>query len=398
MCGASLISAAPANAPAKDANTSPATIQASRTASTGQNNTEGSKSTSAVVSTAPPRREVLPARDKTSAAAVTGPSFLGLNDPPRLGETRHRVQGAHDQLQSSHSVDYLLEDDEEEPKHGWGKVFVVLIALGLALGFGYLHWKQGGFDWVTGTASKPQATSPDASSSAPPTATTPAQPSPSTSGTPDQTATSSSPAPATPPPNSNPAPSPADSASIPQTNASQPAASNSAGNTSNGASSNGVSSQPTKAESTPQAADSQDAGSEGKDKTQSESADSDSAAQPAVKALTSKTQGPKPSAAVPVSLVTEAERYIYGRGVRQDCDHGFRLLKRAAESDPKAMTAMGTLYSTGTCAPRDLPTAYRWYALALHKDPDNQALQNDLQKLWSQMTQPERQLAIRLSQ
>jgi TPR repeat protein len=64
----------------------------------------------------------------------------------------------------------------------------------------------------------------------------------------------------------------------------------------------------------------------------------------------------------------------------------------------KAMIFLGGLYSAGTCAPRDLPTAYRWFALALHKEPDNQSLQDDLQKLWSQMTQPERQLAIRLSQ
>jgi TPR repeat protein len=97
--------------------------------------------------------------------------------------------------------------------------------------------------------------------------------------------------------------------------------------------------------------------------------------------------------------VTEAERYIYGRGVRQDCDHGLRLMKPAAEqSNTKAMISLGALYSTGTCTPRDLPTAYRWFALALHKDPDNQALQDDLQKLWSQMTPPERQLAIKLSQ
>jgi TPR repeat protein len=70
----------------------------------------------------------------------------------------------------------------------------------------------------------------------------------------------------------------------------------------------------------------------------------------------------------------------------------------AGQSSAKAMISLGTLYSTGTCTPRDLPTAYRWFALALHKEPDNQALQDDLQKLWSQMTQPERQLAIRLSQ
>ena len=97
--------------------------------------------------------------------------------------------------------------------------------------------------------------------------------------------------------------------------------------------------------------------------------------------------------------MAEAERYIYGRGARQDCDHGMRLLKTAAQqSNPKAMISLGALYSTGTCTPRDLPTAYRWFALALHKQPDNQALQDDLKNLWDKMTQPERQLAIKLSQ
>jgi TPR repeat protein len=85
--------------------------------------------------------------------------------------------------------------------------------------------------------------------------------------------------------------------------------------------------------------------------------------------------------------------------VQQDCDRGLRLLKpAAAQSNAKAMIALGSLYSSGTCTPRDLPTAYRWFALALHKQPDNQPLQDDLQKLWTQMTQPERQLAIKLSQ
>jgi TPR repeat protein len=107
----------------------------------------------------------------------------------------------------------------------------------------------------------------------------------------------------------------------------------------------------------------------------------------------------KPTPVKPVDAVSEAERYIYGKGVGQDCDRGMRLLKTAAEqSNAKAMISMGALFSTGTCTPRDLPTAYRWFALALHKEPDNLALQEDLQKLWSQMTQPERQLAIKLSQ
>ena len=105
----------------------------------------------------------------------------------------------------------------------------------------------------------------------------------------------------------------------------------------------------------------------------------------------------KPRAAA--DPVIEAQKYIYGKGVRQDCDRGLRLLKPAADqANPKAMIEMGALYSAGLCTPRDLPTSYRWFALALRKDPNNQSLQADLQKLWGEMTQPERQLAIRLSQ
>ena len=111
---------------------------------------------------------------------------------------------------------------------------------------------------------------------------------------------------------------------------------------------------------------------------------------------------PKPPATVqPVKTdpVSEAQKFIYGRGVKQDCDRGLRILKpAAAQANPKAMIEMGALYSAGLCTPRDLPTAYRWFALALRKDPDNQAVQTDLQKLWGEMTQPERQLAIRMSQ
>ena len=98
--------------------------------------------------------------------------------------------------------------------------------------------------------------------------------------------------------------------------------------------------------------------------------------------------------------MSDAERYIYGRGgARQDCDRGLRILRPAADqANPRAMISLGALYSTGVCTPRDLPTAYRWFALALRKQPENQPLQENLQRLWSQMTQPERQLAIKLSQ
>ena len=95
-----------------------------------------------------------------------------------------------------------------------------------------------------------------------------------------------------------------------------------------------------------------------------------------------------------------AKKYIYGRGVSQDCERGMRLLKpAAAQANPQAMIEMGDFERPPDCAPlTHLPTAYRWFAMALRKDPDNQPVQADLQKLWSEMTQPERQLAIKLSQ
>jgi TPR repeat protein len=116
-----------------------------------------------------------------------------------------------------------------------------------------------------------------------------------------------------------------------------------------------------------------------------------------------KAPAPKPSAAsrpaATYDLVTEAQKYLYGRGSPQDCERGLRLLRPAAnQANPKAMIEMGALYSAGLCTPHDLPTAYRWFALALRKDPENTAVQADLRKLWGEMTQPERQLAIKLTQ
>ena len=88
--------------------------------------------------------------------------------------------------------------------------------------------------------------------------------------------------------------------------------------------------------------------------------------------------------------------YSYLQGDRQSVVTADALA--AAQANPKAMIEMGALYSAGLCTPHDLPTAYRWFAMALRKEPDNQSVQTDLQKLWGEMTQPERQLAIKLSQ
>jgi hypothetical protein len=288
---------------------------------------------------------------------------------------------------SSGSLDYLLED-EEEPKRGGWKLILVVVALSLAVGFAYLYWKRGGFDWLSVGEKKPAVTSPTPDSA----------PNSSDSGA----ASTANPVPPTPTSSAPVTPIPTDGAASPAnsgaTNATAPPAASQAATPSPTPDAAPSASPPGTPNGSGAAADS-DSGSSAAE----QESDEEEPAAPA-RPVARKPTNAKPSAAKPVASksydsVAEAERYIYGRGVGQDCDHGLRLLKPAADqSNPKAMISLGALYSTGTCTPRDLPTSYRWFAMALHKQPDNQVLQNDLQKLWSQMTQPERQLAIKLSQ
>jgi hypothetical protein len=95
----------------------------------------------------------------------------------------------------------------------------------------------------------------------------------------------------------------------------------------------------------------------------------------------------------------KGEAYLYGRGVPKNCDEAVKYLKAAsAKSSAKARSAFGTMYATGHCVQRDLPTSYLWFALALRVDPNNQILEKDLSAVWNQMTPPERQMATRMKQ
>jgi len=323
-------------------------------------------------------------------SAISGPSFLGLNEPaPSKPAARKRARLSIDPHSAPGSnLDYLL--DEEEPAHHWGigKILLIFIALALAAGFGYLRFKNQGLAWLNGLR-KPAAVAQN--STAPETTTAPPS---SPSVTPDsqpvlQPTTAAPPQPTTAAPANPPSgreaatPAPATSA------AGTPAPSDTPKPDVPAAASADKAAEPTD-----------------KDSSAAKDASSDTAA-PATKPAENpkpapRVAGPKPSPArlaAPYDPVAAAQKYLYGRGAPQDCDRGLRLLRPAAnQSNPKAMIEMGALYSAGLCAPHDLPTAYRWFALALRKDPDNLAVQNDLQKLWGEMTQPERQLAIKLSQ
>ena len=350
---------------------------------------------------------------------ISGPSFLGLNKPIGGRSAKAYSSRGYDSTASG-NLDYLLDDDEEEPKRGGGKLLLVVIALALIGGFGYLRWKQGGFDFLKpARVAAPAQNAPESGSTTAAPTPTPeaAAPNPAPAN-PAATPTSAAPngvntsAPSSSAPSStlaNPNPPTAETGSG---GASAPAPGGAAGSgtetsTQQEPAANSVPAQSAPADNTG-TANPQDNAS-GDKSTESDSAEDAEAApakpethvQPAEAkpsaARTLRTR--KPPLATPVDPTAEAEQYIYGNGVAQDCDRGLRLLKpAAAQSNAKAMILLGSLYSSGTCTPRDLPTAYRWFALALHKEPDNQRLQDDLQKLWSQMTQPERQLAIKLSQ
>jgi len=377
-----------------------------------------------------------PAPVSEPSPVITGPSFLGLNQPapspaansaPRAG-AGNRLSIDPNSAPSSRSLDYLLEDDEEPERSGAGKFILILVALALAAGFGYLRWRNQGFAWLGVSGAKPAAatqssdnssansTAPAAAGSTAPPTPVASQPSAGTTqpaGNPPASGGSAA-APATPgsvAPGAvatGPAAGSAPASAGPTHSAAAPAASQPAANQP-AASSQPPTSQPAPSQPSanrvpsvqPTSSQAPSSGSASSPSTSKPSSsappatDSDAATAPAVK--------PKPPAVVappkPVDPVAEAQKYIDGTGVPQNCDRGLRLLKPLAEhANPRAMIQMGALYSAGLCTPRDLPTAYRWFALALRKDPDNQSVQTDLEKLWGEMTQPERQLAIKLTQ
>jgi hypothetical protein len=93
-------------------------------------------------------------------------------------------------------------------------------------------------------------------------------------------------------------------------------------------------------------------------------------------------------------LELAGERYLYGNGAPQNCVRAESSLRTAAmHGNSKAQTVLGTMYATGHCVGRDLPSAYRWFARALHEEPQNGRISADLQVLWRQMTPQEKQLA-----
>jgi hypothetical protein len=297
------------------------------------------------------------------AAETQRPASKSVPAPAHTGGA-FRLMG-QDVDPGTRSLDYLLEDDEEPGSGGRGWLLGIVLALALAGGLGYWHYRGA---WSrTKQAAGASTDAPAATGSSPSdnpvdSSAAPAAPTSASSPTPGAAAGGAS----------SPPPATAALTEVrPQNPAEAPAV-----NTDASAKPDVVVTAPPTATKKP-------------------------APEPeATPVPTKPARGARPEAPVKAEdPVTLGEKYIYGRGVPQSCDRGLKMVKPAADqSNGKAMITMGALYATGHCVTRDLPTAYRYFALALRKDPENAALKQNAEMVWGQMTQSERQQAIRLTQ
>jgi len=302
---------------------------------------------------------------------VSGPSFLGLGD------------------ERSRDLDYLLED---EPPRGHARLYLALLLLVVSAGLLAWHWQRDGYPW-SGFILKP-------------TVSTKAPVSPPPVPPPDSAAAAAPVVPVEPtanpaPPEMQPATQPATS-EVAQPHGAEPVAGGAPANPS-------VAAKPTDQTSPPN--DGPDSGETAKSPVAVSSqasepeianpAPKETPVAPAPSAPKPVTPKPSPALASPSDsfedrLVADGEKYLYGRGVPEDCARAQRNLQIGArQSNPRAQTLLGAMYATGHCVNRDLPTAYRWFAKALHGDPGNSRVQRDLEVLWKQVTPEERQLAMK---
>lgn len=85
------------------------------------------------------------------------------------------------------------------------------------------------------------------------------------------------------------------------------------------------------------------------------------------------------------------ERYLYGRGVPQNCNQALVYFKAAAEdNNAPAMAHLGGMYSSGECVTMNRVTAFNWFARAQNAQPNDPWLQRNMNMLWRDMTAQER--------
>jgi zinc-ribbon domain len=312
-----------------------------------------------------PQATVNPA---TTRSSISAPSMLGLDQP---ATTQHELNPPSMETlreKSFSGLDSFFEP--EEPKRSGGRVallVVLLAALGVAGWWAYTNYLG------ATEPRKPSAATDTADTSAVPTEA-PAETTPTRPDVRKATTTPATAAPQTSPP-----------AAVPET-LSEPTASEAGA-------SNKTSDATAKPETGAPVATSTPTKIAPQEKVIAKR-------EPIVSTRVAKA----PTSLAPAADTGDAEfrkgeAYLYGRGAAENCDEAVKFLKAAsAKSNAKARSTFGTMYATGHCAPRDLPTSYLWFAMALRADPNNQILEKDLSAIWNQMTPPERQMATRMKQ
>jgi hypothetical protein len=288
-------------------------------------------------------RPVLTAREP-ERRVVSGPSFLGLADS------------------SPGNADYLLE---EESHNGWRKwaVLLLLVLIGVLV---YLQWKT---NW------RAQPASPPPSQNAPSPANQPqgsAAPASETTGVPPAQQAS-----AQPQPTAEQAPPGKEAASAADKQKPEEAAAD-------------KNSDKTAAKKDDSAAEEPSGQSDEQPSAESEHkarAPISQARKPAADRTAETSQDP---------MLLMARKYLYGQGVRRDCDQAMVYLRAANQkASAPARSQMGALYATGYCVPLDRIRAYQWFTSALNVEPGNPSLQRERNNLWAQMSSDERQQAVK---
>lgn len=307
-----------------------------------------------------PAAESTPAREPSNGSeTVHGPSFLGLAEDPKT------------------EFHYLYEDEPPRSYAGLIFVLVLLVAVG---GFGYWQWRHNGFPFNRISAlNKP----PNQSGS--PSEVAPAQ---------SQEQQTNIPRPMT---GAGDAPASQNQSATPQTGTTTDIPAQGGQNPPTGTATNSpAGSQPATEEKPP--ANTSTNSDEGESTPPAAEPAAHAKSRPKPRTETATKPAPAETATAPAvpdtDLEQAGERYLYGNGLPQNCSRANSALSTAAtHGNSKAQTVLGTMYATGHCVGRDLPTAYRWFARALHQEPQNARISEDLQVLWRQMTPQEKQLA-----
>jgi hypothetical protein len=278
------------------------------------------------------------------------------------------------ELDTADRAAYLLSDEEEDHPRHTGRLYLALVLLIISLVLLAIHWRQYAHGWLTAYVARSAATNPDEGTNegreAPVPVATPSSPSPPAqppSKAPEKSSKLSSGVSVVPSPESVPVSSVRLPADLPGQDPASPASQQEP--------SAQTAANPTLAATT------------------------SSPSRAKAEATQRATHSAPADAAQPIageSPATQGERYLYGNGVPQDCALARKNLAIAAErKNSRALTLMGTMYATGHCAPRDLPTAYNWFARALRADPANHHVEDELSLIWKQMTPSEKQLALK---